>query len=85
MRAARRGYTSAQSFCPSRELNDGFMRPKYPGQVLVSYYQASMVAEYIEMKWGFPAIRKMLGLYKAGKNTEQVFREALNYQSRRFR
>ena len=54
------------------------MRPKYPGQVLVSYYQASMVAEYIEMKWGFPAIRNMLGLYKAGKNTEQVFREALN-------
>jgi cellulose synthase operon protein C len=63
---------------PISELNDGFMHPKYPGQVLVSYYQASMVADYIEMKWGFPAIRNMLMLYKAGKNTEQVFREALN-------
>jgi tetratricopeptide (TPR) repeat protein len=30
------------------------------------------------MKWGFPAIRRMLELYKGGKNTEQVFREALN-------
>jgi tetratricopeptide (TPR) repeat protein len=63
---------------PIAELNDGFMRPRYPGQVLVSYYQASMVAEYIEQKWGFPAIRNMLALYKAGKNTEQVFKEALN-------
>jgi cellulose synthase operon protein C len=63
---------------PISELNDGFMHPKYPGQVLVSYYQASMVADYIEMKWGFPAIRNMLLLYKAGKTTEQVFREALN-------
>jgi cellulose synthase operon protein C len=63
---------------PIAELNDGFMHPKYPGQVLVSYYQASMVAEYIDMKWGFAAIRNMLGQYKAGKNTEQVFKEALN-------
>jgi tetratricopeptide (TPR) repeat protein len=63
---------------PIAELNDGFMHPKYPGQVLVSYYQASMVAEYIDMKWGFQAIRNMLALYKESKNTEQVFREALN-------
>jgi tetratricopeptide (TPR) repeat protein len=63
---------------PIAELNDGFMHPKYPGQVLVSYYQASMVADYIESKWGFPAIRNMLVLYKSGKTTEQVFKEALN-------
>jgi tetratricopeptide (TPR) repeat protein len=63
---------------PIAELNDGFIHPKYPSQVLVSYYQASMVAEYIESKWGFPAIRNMLLLYKANKTTEQVFREALN-------
>jgi len=44
----------------------------------VSYYQASIVADYIEGKWGFAAIRNMLALYKAGKTTEQVFREALN-------
>ena len=74
---ARIGPRVTPKLLPIAELNDGFMRPKYPGQVLVSYYQASMVAEYIEMKWGFPAIRNMLGLYKTGKTTEQVFREAL--------
>jgi len=72
------GTLRAAKLLPIAELNDGFMHPKYAGQVLVSYYQASMVAEYVEMKSGFPAIRKMLELYKAGKNTEQVFREALN-------
>jgi cellulose synthase operon protein C len=72
------GTLRAAKLLPIAELNDGFMRPKYAGQVLVSYYQASMVAEYIDMKWGFPAVLKMLDLYKAGKNTEQVFREALN-------
>ena len=72
------GTLRAAKLLPIAELNDGFMHPKYAGQVLVSYYQASMVAEYIEMKWGFPAILKMLNLYKQGRNTEQVFREALN-------
>jgi len=62
---------------PVGELNDGFIRPKYPEQVLVSYYQASLIADYIEEKNGFDAIKKMLLLYKAGKNTEQVFKEAL--------
>jgi cellulose synthase operon protein C len=68
----------AKRLLPIGQLNDGFMHQKYPGQILVSYYQASMVADYIEGKWGFPAIRKMLDLYKGGKNTEQVFKEALN-------
>ena len=60
------------------ELNNGFIRPKYPQQVLVSYYQASLICDYIEQKFGFPAIRRMLLLYKAGKSTADVFKEALN-------
>jgi tetratricopeptide (TPR) repeat protein len=63
---------------PIAQLNDGFMRQKYPGQILVSYYQASMVVEYIEGKWGFQKIRDMLAQYKAGKTTEEAFKQALN-------
>jgi tetratricopeptide (TPR) repeat protein len=66
-----------KKFLPIAQLNDGFIRPKYAAQVLVSYYQASLVAEYIEEKWGFPAIHNMLLLYKASKSTEEVFKEAL--------
>jgi len=64
---------------PIADLNDGFIRPKFPEQILVSYYQASLVADFIEEKQGFPALKKMLLLYKGGRNTEQVFKEALNY------
>ena len=68
----------AKKLLPIGQLNDGFMHQKYPGQILVSYYQASMVADYIEGKWSFQKIRDMLALYKAGKTTEEVFKQALN-------
>src|SRR3989449_5897041 len=68
----------AKKLLPTAELNNGFIRPKFPEQVLVSYYQASLVCDYIEQKFGFPAIKKMLALYKDGKTTADVFKEALN-------
>ena len=50
----------AKKFLPMAELNDGFIRPKFPEQVLISYYQASLVADFVEEKQGFDAIKKML-------------------------
>jgi tetratricopeptide (TPR) repeat protein len=87
----RRGYTGwgdhmkldylqaikGKKLLPTAQINDGFMRPKYPQQVLVSYYQASLICDYIDEKFGFPAIKKMLLLYKDGKGTADVFKEAL--------
>jgi len=61
-------------FLPIADLNKGF----FDSRIFVSYYQASLVADYIDGKWGFPAIRKMLMLYKAGKGTADVFKEGLN-------
>jgi len=59
---------------PIADLNKGF----FDNRIMVSYYQASLVADYIEGKWGFPAIRKMLLLYKDGKSTVDVFKDGLN-------
>jgi tetratricopeptide (TPR) repeat protein len=67
----------AKKLLPTAELNEGFIRPKFENQVLVSYYQASLICDYIEQKFGFPAIKKMLLLYKQGKSTAEVFQEAL--------
>jgi tetratricopeptide (TPR) repeat protein len=63
---------------PTAELNNGFIRPKFPEQILVSYYQASLVCDYIDEKFGFPALRKMLALYKTGLSTPDVFKQAIN-------
>jgi tetratricopeptide (TPR) repeat protein len=63
---------------PLAELNNGFMRPTYPQQIGVSYYQASLVSELIERDFGFAAIRNLLAAYREGLDTEEAFQKALN-------
>jgi tetratricopeptide (TPR) repeat protein len=73
-----------KKFLPIADLNNGFLHPTFPEQVIVSYYQASLVADYIEERWGFPAIRNMLLGYKAGKGTPEIFKEVLNVSLTQF-
>ena len=66
---------------PLAELNSGFVRPTYPQQVGVSYYQASLMLEMIEAKHGDAAIRGMLRSYAQGKTTDAVLRDVLQTTS----
>ncbi len=66
---------------PLDELNNGFVRPSYPAQVQVSYYQASVILEMIEQKYGEVALRGMMRGYAAGKNTDAVLRDVLKTTS----
>lgn len=59
------------------ELNDGFMRPDYPEQVVFSYYEASLVFELIESRYGFDTIRGMLEGYRDGRTTDQMLESAV--------
>ncbi len=59
------------------ELNRGFTRPKSRGQVVLSYYQASIVVEYIVDAFGFEAVRRMLNLYNENRTTADIVREVL--------
>jgi tetratricopeptide (TPR) repeat protein len=59
------------------ELNAGMMRPKFPEQISLSYYQASLVCELIEEKFGFDKLREVLRLYADNLATDEVFRRAL--------
>jgi tetratricopeptide (TPR) repeat protein len=67
----------AKKFLPVEQMNEGFLHPKYPTQVFVSYYQASLICDYIEQRFGFAAIKKILLLYKDGKTTPEAFQAAL--------
>lgn len=62
---------------PASRLNDGFVRPAYPQQVIFSYYQASLVCEMIAATAGEQAIAAMLTGYREGLTTEQVIRRVL--------
>lgn len=61
-------------------INDGFVRPSYPNQISLSYFQASLVAELIEREWGFEKIRAILAGYRDGKETEEVFEQVLGVE-----
>ncbi len=62
---------------PPSRMNDGFMRPRFPQEVILSYYQASLIAEWIEQQKGMAGIRAMLAGYRRGANTSQVVKEVL--------
>ena len=57
------------------ELNRGFTRPKSRNQIVLSYYQASIVVEYIVDTFGFEAVRNMLDQYNRNRTTTEVVRE----------
>jgi cellulose synthase operon protein C len=59
------------------ELNAGIMRPQTPEQIGLSYYQAALVCEMIEEKYGFEKIRESLLLFAENKPTEEVFSRTL--------
>lgn len=57
---------------PIARLNDGFVRPDGPNRIGLSYYQASLVMEFLEERFGIAAIRAMLRGYAAGRGTAEV-------------
>lgn len=63
---------------PVVELDRGFVRPKYPSQVLVSYYQAGKICDYISEKWGNDAILGMIHSYAGRKMTAEAIQENLH-------
>ncbi|HVR72215.1 MAG TPA: tetratricopeptide repeat protein, partial [Vicinamibacteria bacterium] len=68
----------ADELLPIGELNNGFVRPTGPDQIGISYYQASLVAEWIEAQRGFAAVLDLLKAYREGRTTEEAFRGVLS-------
>ncbi|MFB3069342.1 MAG: tetratricopeptide repeat protein [Gemmatimonadales bacterium] len=69
---------------PVSQLNNGFVRPSYPQQVVFSYYLASLVCEFIQRDWGDPALVDMLRAYGAGQNSAQAFETVLDMEAKEF-
>jgi len=69
---------------PVSELNNGFVRPSYPEQVIFSYFQASLVFEFIDKRWGFSAIRKMLNAFNNSRDHNEVLANVLKLDPKSF-
>ena len=61
-------------FLPVADLDNGFMRPSYPGQVIVSYMQAGLVCDFIDRQHGEHKLREMLEAFRDGQGTEAALR-----------
>jgi cellulose synthase operon protein C len=59
------------------QLNAGITHPQSPEQIELSYYQAALVCEWIEEKFGFEKIRQSLLLFAENKPADEVFRQTL--------
>lgn len=62
---------------PLSALTDGFMRPRYPEETSYSYYQASLVCEWVETTRGARALPALLTAYRDGLDTPGAFRTVL--------
>lgn len=69
---------------PVLELDRGFVRPEYDTQVLVSYYQAGKILDYISEKWGDDAILGMIHSYAARKSTADAIQDNLHLSPEAF-
>ncbi len=69
---------------PVSELDRTFVRPTYPGQVIVSYFQAGRICDYINQQWGYSKLLDMMRAFARLETTPQVIREQLGIEPEEF-
>ena len=63
---------------PVAVLDEGFIRPRHPGQVMVSYNQAGLFCEFIAHAYGQAALSRILDAYRDGSDTVDALESALD-------
>ena len=69
---------------PVAQLDRGFVRPSYPSQVVVSYFQAGKICSYIAEKWGYGKLLEMMHAYANLKTTTEIFRDVIGMSTEEF-
>jgi tetratricopeptide (TPR) repeat protein len=69
---------------PIADLDRGFVRQSYPGQVIVSYFQAGRICDYINDKWGWDKLLAMMYDFAKSESTTDVVRKELGIEPAEF-
>lgn len=64
-------------FLPVAELDQGFLRPTYEQQIIVSYMQAGLVCQYIDRQYGAAYLSALLYSYRDGMQTGEAIESVL--------
>ncbi|MGH9719693.1 MAG: peptidase MA family metallohydrolase, partial [Bryobacteraceae bacterium] len=78
------GAIKKKQLLPIAELDRGFVRQSYPGQVIVSYFQAGRICDYITEHWGYHKLLDMMHAYAAGADTPEVVEKHLGMKPEEF-
>ena len=63
---------------PVTDLDRGFVRPEYQSQVIVSYYEAGRICDYIQSRWGADKLLEMAHSFAKVEPTEEVIQNDLS-------
>lgn len=69
---------------PIAQLDEGFLRPTYENQVIVSYMQAGLVCDFIDRHVGPDKLREMLDAFRDGLKTPEVIRRVIGVEPEEF-
>jgi tetratricopeptide (TPR) repeat protein len=69
---------------PVARLDQGFVRPSYPSQVIISYFQAGRICDFIAQKWGAGKLIEMMNDFGRRKNTTEVVTAQLGMKPEAF-
>jgi cellulose synthase operon protein C len=69
---------------PVAELDRGFVRPTYPAQVVVSYFEAGRICDYINQQWGWSKLLAMIHDFATGQPTADVIEKELAQKPEEF-
>ena len=69
---------------PVAEIDRGFIRPSYPSQVIVSYFQGGKICSYIAEKWGYSKLLDMIQAFAKLESTPDVFQKVLGISTTDF-
>jgi tetratricopeptide (TPR) repeat protein len=69
---------------PVAELDRGFVRPTYPAQVVVSYFEAGRICDYIDREWGWPKLLAMIHDFAGGASTPEAIQKELGVKPEEF-
>jgi len=69
---------------PVTDLDRGFIRPEYESQVIVSYYQAGRICDYIQNRWGADKLLEMAHSFATVQTTGDVIQRSLGISAADF-
>jgi tetratricopeptide (TPR) repeat protein len=69
---------------PVADIDRGFVHPTYPAQVVVSYFQAGKICNFIDQKWGYDKLLAMIEDFAELIPTPKVIEKEFNMKPEEF-